>query len=330
MVEGLEIGGSFSHYRIVSKIGEGGMGEVYLADDTQLGRQVALKVLPADVARDEEHVRRFVQEAKASSALNHPNILTVHEIGKFKDSRYIATELIKGETLRTRLAGEPLTLGEVLDIGQQVAAALVAAHAAGIVHRDIKPENIMVRDDGLVKVLDFGLAKLTEQGTEPIDSEGETRSPINTSAGIVLGTAAYMSPEQARGKVVDVRSDVWSLGVVIYEMLANSRPFVGETPTDVMAAILIKDPAPVDENTPHEMQRIIRKSLQKKADERYQTVGIGGEIGIREDDCKTREEFNKRQDQKEGSLSSELIEGRHHGLLAIERKRADDNKIQTE
>jgi len=263
---------SLSHYRIVSKIGAGGMGEVYLAEDTQLERQVALKVLRAEIADDEERVRRFVQEAKAASALNHPNILTVYEIGNFENSRYIATELIKGETLRDRLRGGPLPLCETLDVALQVAAALNAAHEAGIVHRDIKPENIMLRDDGLAKVLDFGLAKLTEKKSETISSEDVTRVHVKTSPGLVMGTVAYMSPEQARGKEIDSRSDIWSLGVVIYEMLTRRAPFFEETTSDAIAAILTRDPAPLEAETPSELQRIIRKALQKKADERYQTV----------------------------------------------------------
>jgi len=264
---------NLSHYRIVSKIGAGGMGEVYLAQDTKLERQVALKVLLAEVADDEDRVRRFEQEAKAVSALNHPNILTVHEIGNFENLRFIVTELIKGDTLRDRLKSEPLTLRETLDVALQVAAALIAAHEAGIVHRDIKPENVMLRDDGLVKVLDFGLAKLTEKKTKLIDSEGETRAlEVKTSPGMVMGSVAYMSPEQARGKEIDSRSDIWSLGVVIYEMLMKRTPFGGETANDSIASILTKEPAPLDENTPPELQRIVRKALQKKADERYQTV----------------------------------------------------------
>jgi serine/threonine-protein kinase len=266
------IGQTLSHYRIISKIGAGGMGEVYLAEDTHLERRVALKVLLPEVADDEERVRRFVQEAKAASALNHPNILTVYEIGHSEDLRFIATELIKGETLRDRLRGEPLTLRETLDVALQVAAALNAAHDAGIVHRDIKPENIMLRDDGVAKVLDFGLAKLSEKRSETISSEDVTRVHVKTSPGLVLGTVAYMSPEQARGKEIDSRSDIWSLGVVIYEMLTRRTPFAEETTSDAIAAILTKEPAPLERNTPPELQRIIRKSLQKKADERYQTV----------------------------------------------------------
>ena len=269
----LEQNSTISHYKIISKIGAGGMGEVYLAEDTELDRQVALKVLLAEVAGDEDRVRRFVQEAKAASALNHPNILTVHEIGSFENSRFIATELIKGETLRERLQRESLTLRETLDAAAQIASALNAAHSAGIVHRDIKPENVMLRDDGLVKVLDFGLAKLTEKKPENLDSEGETRAlEVKTSPGMVMGTVAYMSSEQARGKEVDARSDIWSLGVVLYEMLTRRTPFAGETPNDSIAAILAREPAPLDEHTPKELQRIIRKALQKKTDERYQTI----------------------------------------------------------
>ena len=277
---------TLSHYRIVSRIGAGGMGQVYLAQDIELDRQVALKVLLPEVADNENRVRRFVQEAKAASALNHPNILTVYEIGTFENSRFIVTELVRGQTLHDRLRDEALTLRETLDVALQVAAALCAAHGAGIVHRDIKPENVMLRDDGLVKVLDFGLAKLTAQrgdeATRRQGDEGETlipaspRSPVPaspiTNPGVVMGTVSYMSPEQARGKDIDARSDIWSLGVVLYEMLTGRTPFAAETMSDSIAAILTKDPTPLDRNTPPELQRIIRKSLQKKTDERYQTV----------------------------------------------------------
>ncbi|MCA1616901.1 MAG: serine/threonine protein kinase, partial [Acidobacteria bacterium] len=260
---------SLSHYRIVSKIGAGGMGEVYLAEDTLLERQAALKVLPSEVAEDEARVRRFVQEAKAASALNHPNILTVYEIGSFGNSRYIATEFIKGETLRDRLKGAPLSLGESLDVATQVAAALDAAHGAGIIHRDIKPENIMVRPDGLVKVLDFGLAKLTAPVSGVIDKEAETIAKGLTRPGLILGTLHYMSPEQVRGQPLDARSDIFSLGAVLYEMLTGAGPFDGPTRGDVIAAIL-KEMPPFD-GLPPQLRDIVAKTLQKERGERYQS-----------------------------------------------------------
>lgn len=242
---------------------------MFLAEDTLLRRQVALKVLPENFATDVEGLRRFEREAHSASALNHPNILTIYEFGADGETHFLAAEYVKGKTLRQRLKGESLSLREALDIAAQVAAALNASHSAGIVHRDIKPENIMLRDDGLVKVLDFGLAKVTKS---ELSAEDVTQIQVQTSPGQVLGTAFYMSPEQARGKEIDSRSDVWSLGVVLYEMLTGRTPFAGETSSDSIAAILTKEPLPLDKDTPQELQRIIRKSLQKKADERYQTV----------------------------------------------------------
>src|SRR6185295_13245365 len=240
---------NISHYRILRKLGAGGMGEVYLAEDINLERQVALKVLPSDVAEDEDHLRRFVLEAKAASALNHPNILTVYEIGKFENSRYIATELINGETLRHRLKGAPLSLRESLDVAIQVTSALNAAHCAGIIHRDIKPENIMIRPDGLVKVLDFGLAKLLAPVTGEADSAAETLARGLTRPGIIMGTLHYMSPEQMRGQPLDARSDIFSLGAVLYEMLMGAGPFSKPTQGDIIAAILTETP-PLDDLPP--------------------------------------------------------------------------------
>jgi eukaryotic-like serine/threonine-protein kinase len=273
----LEIGALLGHYRILSKIGAGGMGEVYLAADTGLDRQVALKILDTDASTDPERVHRFVQEAKSASALNHPNILTVHEIGSQDGSHYIATEFIKGVTLREKLNAGPIELRETLDIVIQVAAALKAAHEAGIIHRDIKPENIMVRSDGFAKVLDFGLAKLTERflssapsSGEPGDAAGET--VVNTTPGMLLGTFAYMSPEQARVQEADARSDIWSLGVVLHEMIARRAPFSGATLTDTLVAILDRDPAPVDKPIPAELDRILKKALEKDRERRYQTI----------------------------------------------------------
>ncbi|MCA1623974.1 MAG: protein kinase, partial [Acidobacteria bacterium] len=272
----LQSGTRIGRYEIRSLIGAGGMGEVFLAGDTELERQVALKVLLAEVATDEDRVRRFVQEAKTASALNHPNILTVYEIGKFENSRFIATELIKGVTLRERLQGEALDLRETLDVAVQIASALNAAHQAGIVHRDVKPENVMLRDDGLVKVLDFGLAKLMEKKAGSLDSEGETRAlGVKTSPGMVMGTVTYMSPEQARGKQVDARTDIFSFGVMLYEMLSGKLPFEGENALDVIGSILHKEPQPLNQTAPEiprELQRIVEKCLRKDCEERYQTA----------------------------------------------------------
>ena len=267
---------SISRYRILEKIGSGGMGEVYLAEDSKLGRKVALKLLAEELTQNRDRLNRFDQEAYAASALNHPNILTIYEMGDEAGRHYIATEFIDGVTLRKRLSGAPMELGEVLEVAIQVAGALEEAHAAGIVHRDIKPENIMIRRNGHVKVLDFGLAKLTEEpGTAEADGEAITRAMIQTDAGVVMGTSQYMSPEQARGKPIDARTDIWSLGVVLYEMAAGRAPFAGETKTDVIVAIARTDPAPIARfapNLPAEFEWIVMKALRKNVDERYQTI----------------------------------------------------------
>ena len=263
-------------YTIISFLGVGGMGEVYLAEDTKLGRKVALKTLPAEFTNDKERLRRFQQEARAASALNHPNLLTIHEIGTESGAHFIAAEYIDGETLRARLKRGRMKIDEALDVAQQAAFALTAAHGAGIVHRDIKPENIMVRHDGIVKVLDFGLAKLLEDhAREMIDHEADTRALVLTDPGRVLGTPAYMSPEQARGLDLDARTDIWSLGVVLYEMVAGRPPFRGETKSHTVVSILETEPPPLNTfapETPPELQRIVRKSLTKDRDSRYQTA----------------------------------------------------------
>ncbi|MBA2526831.1 MAG: serine/threonine protein kinase [Pyrinomonadaceae bacterium] len=214
-------GAIISHYRVLSRIGAGGMGEVYLAQDTTLERTVALKILPADVAASEQRMGRFIQEAKTASALNHPNIITIYQIGQAESLLFIATEFIEGETLRERLKDTSLTILEALDVAIQIASALVAAHQAGIVHRDIKPENIMLRGDGILKVLDFGLAKLT--GAWQSEANSEAATMVETLPGTILGTIVYMSPEQARGKEVDERTDIWSSGVLLYEMVAGVK-----------------------------------------------------------------------------------------------------------
>src|SRR6266404_9314754 len=253
------------------------MGEVYLAQDTKLERTVALKILPVDVAVHQDRMRRFVQEAKAASALNHPNIITIYEIEQIESVNFIATEFIDGETLRQRMKGSPMKLGEVLEVAIQTASALSAAHAAGIVHRDIKPENIMVRRDGLVKVLDFGLAKLTERlPPDSVDPEALTRAVVKTDPGVVMGTAIYMSPEQARGMAVDARTDIFSLGVLFYEMVAGRLPSEGSNINEIMASILSDKETPplarYAREVPIELERIVAKALRKNRDERYQTI----------------------------------------------------------
>jgi len=270
-------GTKLGRYEIRSKLGEGGMGEVYLAQDTKLDRKVALKVLLAKVAANQERMRRFVQEAKAASALNHPNILTIYEIDQTDSIQFIATEFIEGEMLRQHMRNAPLRVGEVLDVAAQVANALAAAHAAGIVHRDIKPENIMLRRDGIAKLLDFGLAKLTERPPpDSVDSEAQTRAIVETDPGVVMGTAIYMSPEQARGLNVDARTDIFSLGVLIYEMVAGRRPFEGSNTNEILASILSdKEHAPLARfarQVPAELERIVDKALRKDREERYQTI----------------------------------------------------------
>ncbi|HJT68118.1 MAG TPA: protein kinase [Pyrinomonadaceae bacterium] len=270
----LKPGQTVGSYEILSFISRGGMGEVYLAEDKRLGRKVALKLLPSSFTKDSDRLRRFEQEARAASALNHPNIITIFEIRDAGPSHVIATEFVEGETLRTRLNRAALSIPEALDIAIQVADALSAAHKAGIIHRDIKPENIMLRPDGYVKVLDFGLAKLSEQASPAVAAEAPTIQ-VRTGSGIVIGTAGYMSPEQARGLGVDNRSDIFSLGAVIYEMLARRKPFEGDTPSDTLAAILKTEPAPLSRvlpGVPAELTRIVTKCLKKDREERYQVV----------------------------------------------------------
>jgi eukaryotic-like serine/threonine-protein kinase len=272
---GASVGELIGHYRIESLIGIGGMGEVYLVRDERLGRKAALKLLPDSLTTDETQLSRFKNEARSASALNHPNILTVYEIGTEENRQFIATEFIEGITLRASLEGGRMNPHAALDIAVQVASALAAAHETGVVHRDIKPENIMLRPDGYVKVLDFGIAKLTEQGLASDNRTAQTTAALQTRQGLVLGTAHYMSPEQARGQKVDARSDIWSLGVVLYEMVGGSPPFRGETPSDCIAAILTTEPPPLSgvlPDVPLKLESILQKALRKNSDERYQTI----------------------------------------------------------
>jgi serine/threonine protein kinase len=294
-------GYTIGSYEVRSFISRGGMGEVYLAEDKRLGRKVALKLLPATFTTNDDRLRRFEQEARAASALNHPNIITIYEIRQAAGSHIIATEYVEGETLRQRLVRAPLTISETLNIAIQIADALAAAHKAGIIHRDIKPENVMLRPDGYVKVLDFGLAKLSEQTSAAVAAEAPTIQ-VRTGSGIVIGTAGYMSPEQARGLSVDHRSDIFSLGAVIYEMVARRKPFQGDTPSDTLASILKTEPPPlvrVVPGVPSELVRIVNKSLRKDREERYQVVK---DLWL---DLKALKQELEFQDKLDASVASE-------------------------
>ncbi|MDQ3749356.1 MAG: protein kinase [Acidobacteriota bacterium] len=269
----LEAGKCFGHYEIVEQIGAGGMGEVYLAKDKTLDRRVAIKILNEQFRQHESNLQRFVREAKSASGLNHPNILVIHEIGFSDEANYIVSEFVEGKTLRELLKEKSLRLAEVLEISIQIAGALTAAHAALIVHRDIKPENIMIRPDGFVKILDFGLAKLVEQ--KAIGFEEPTIQQNQTAKGVILGTVNYMSPEQAKGEPVDAQTDIFSLGVVIYEMIAGQTPFGGDSMSETFANLINKEPQPLSRyaaTAPTELQRIVSKMLRKNKDERYQTM----------------------------------------------------------
>jgi len=274
---------TFGHYKISERIGMGGMGDVYLATDITAGRKAALKLLPLRFTGDAERLKRFQQEARAVVGLNHPNILTVYEIGEDHSTHYIASELIEGKTLRQRLAHGPIQFSEAVDIAIQVASALLAADEAGVVHRDIKPENIMLRPDGYAKVLDFGIAKLAESafaeppsqcfGVPGTTSDGTKSVTLaQTNLGSILGTPRYMSPEQTCGTPVDKRTDIWSFGVVLYEMVSGYAPFNGDTPGEVMSAVLEKEPPPLTRyvaHAPAELQQIVSKTLRKDREERY-------------------------------------------------------------
>ncbi len=293
-------GRKFAHYEILSQIGAGGMGEVFLALDTKLHRNVAIKFLAREFAGHGDRLARFVREARAASALSHPNILTIHEIGEIKAEHYIVTEFIEGSTLRHRLSEGPLSLDEVLSISIQTVDALTAAHAAGITHRDIKPENLMLRPDGYLKVLDFGLAKLTESENASKVDGGSTL--LVTGAGSFLGTVSYMSPEQARGKDIDPKSDIFSFGVVLYEMLTGHLPFPGDNPADVISGILAKEPAPLSTygpDMPHEFQRIVTKALRKEREERYvSTDQLLEDLKNLRDDLRLERRLGERVEQR--------------------------------
>jgi serine/threonine protein kinase len=263
-----------NQYRIISLLGQGGMGAVYLAQDTKLERKVAIKFLSEKLSQDANRLRRFFQEAKSASALNHPNIITVFEIGDVNGKPFIVTEFIDGKTLSKHLVQEKPTLGSVLEIATQIVSALTSAHEAGIIHRDIKPDNVMIRRDGIVKVLDFGLAKISQDFTQ-VDTEAPTRAKKLTADGMVLGTPNYMSPEQARGQKVDRRTDIFSFGVLLYEMISGKQPFDGVNALDVIGSILKEEPPPLHESVPEiseSLEQIVSKSLRKDREQRYQSI----------------------------------------------------------
>ena len=326
---------SLSHYRIISKIGAGGMGEVFLAHDTKLDRKVALKILPKEFAEDADRMNRFVREAKSASALNHPNIITIYEIGESDGTHFIATEFIDGKTLSDFAKANPLNIKSALEIAIQVASALDEAHAAGIVHRDIKPDNVMIRANGLVKILDFGIAKLVEMRNADLglrNREAETLlqppeknpqsaipNPQSTTPGMIIGTPQFMSPEQARGKDVDHQTDIFSFGVVFYEMLSGDSPFSGETVSDVIAAVLTKEPKILSE-IPPELEQLLNKTLEKDKKNRYQTAK-----DLLTDLQEAKEELSV-QSRLEKTSSPNLSEPKTQILQAVTTAENDSNK----
>ncbi|MDA2930886.1 serine/threonine-protein kinase [Acidobacteria bacterium AH-259-O06] len=270
------VGKTISHYKILEKIGEGGMGEVYRAEDTNLGREVAIKVLPEQFTKDPQRLARFEREAKLLASLNHPNIAAIHSFEHSDGFHFLVLELVEGETLAQRLAKGSLPVEEALEVCRQIAEGVEAAHEKGVIHRDLKPANVKITPEGMVKILDFGLAKALEGETPVMDiSHSPTLTDAMTRAGVILGTAAYMSPEQARGKPVDKRADIWAFGSVLYELLTGKRPFEGETVTETLAGILKGEPdwGALPENISWHLQTLLRQCLQKDSHERLQHIG---------------------------------------------------------
>src|SRR5687767_9901790 len=270
----LSSGTKLGRYEIHSLLGEGGMGEVYRARDTELGRDVAVKVLPSSFSADRDRLSRFKQEACAAGALNHPNILVVHDIGAHDGSPYVVSELLEGETLRKRIGGSPLAPRRAIEYALQIAHGLAAAHGKGIIHRDLKPDNIFITNDGRVKILDFGLAKLTQLDGDQVQTDVPTRR-VTTDPGVVMGTVGYMSPEQLKGRAVDQRSDIFSFGAILYEMLSGRRAFHGESPAEAMSAILKEDPpelSDTNKTVSPALERLVNHCLEKNPQARFHSA----------------------------------------------------------
>ncbi len=309
------IGRVLSHYRILRPLGAGGMGEVYLARDSRLGRDVAIKILPDRFSDHPDRLRRFEQEARAASALSHPSIITIHDIGVADGVQFIVTEFVEGETLRARIARAPLSVPEALDIATQTAGALGAAHRAGIIHRDIKPENIMLRHDGYVKVLDFGLAKLTEQNPQPPTDHSATMARMDTEPGLVMGTVRYLSPEQARGIAVNASSDVFSLGIVLYEMLCRRLPFEGETATDVILSIIQNEPprpSTMSTAVSADLEAVVLRALSKDVRDRYESA-----IGFAADLKRVRQRLESNPSATATMAAPSRTPRRAYGIAAV-------------
>src|SRR5215475_5762784 len=263
-----------NHYEVVSLLGAGGMGEVYLAEDPRLGRRVAIKVLPAEFARDSDRLRRFEQEARATSSLNHPNILTVYDIGDHEGSPYIVAELLEGEELSELIKQGAIAQRKAVDYARQIVEGLAAAHAKGVVHRDLKPENLFITNDGRLKILDFGLAKLTQVDGSQAQTDIPTRR-VNTDPGVVMGTVGYMSPEQLKGRAVDQRSDIFAFGAILYEMLSGRRAFHGESAAETMSAILKEDPpelSQTNQNVSPALERLVNRCLEESPESRFHSA----------------------------------------------------------
>ena len=306
------IGKTLGHYQITEKLGEGGMGVVYKARDTHLDRFIAIKTLPPERVADADRKRRFIQEAKAASALNHPSIITIHDIDQADGIDYIAMEYVAGKTLDELIPRKGMRLSLALKYAVQIADALAQAHGAGIIHRDLKPSNVMVDEHGLVKVLDFGLAKLTEAA----GPEAETAA-TRTGAGTILGTAAYMSPEQAEGKHIDTRSDIFSFGSMLYEMLTGQRAFRGDTRASTIASILREEPRPISqvaEGLPRDAEKIVRRCLRKDPDHRFQAMPDLGLVSVFHRDGREAK-ADQPSHRRAGRHSSRLLSGwQHPGL----------------